>query len=92
MELTPGEGGPDSCLWIADLLEIYQRAWLKTGWRYRVVDEEWTYITGSNSGATGLKRCLVEVWDPRVGAQQGKNWEDRHGEEEMTVGVYERWR
>lgn len=66
IDFTPGEGGPDSCLWIANLLRIYEKEFVKEGWKWKVVNERWTSITGS-TGAFGLKECSVEVFDPKAG-------------------------
>ncbi|KAL7417470.1 hypothetical protein BDY24DRAFT_375024 [Mrakia frigida] len=81
IDFTPGEGGPDSCLWIANLLKIYEKEFVKEGWKWKVVNERWTTITGSAAGTFGLKECSVEVFDPKAG---------RRGDGE--VGVYGRFK
>lgn len=79
IDFTPGEGGPDSCLWALNLRNIYEKEFIKNGWKWNVLTERWATITGSTAGTEGLKECSLEVWDPKAG---------RGGEGEM--GVYGR--
>lgn len=86
IDFTPGEGGPDSCLWIANLLKIYEKEFVKQGWKWKVVNEKWTSITGGTA-AFGLKECSVEVFDPRAG-KRGEGEVGVYGKFKWETGVH----